>query len=43
MSLTKKQSCVLGFGVYKTRLNSEKLQNFHFQAKIVIFEGNSQK
>ena len=24
----------------KTRLNSEKFQNFHFQAKIVIFDGN---
>ena len=25
------------------KLNSEKLQNFHFWAQIVIFEGKSQK
>ena len=29
--------------VFIDRLNSEKFQNFHFQAKIVIFEGKTQK
>ena len=31
------------FGKFLCRLNSQKFRNFHFQAKIVIFEGKSQE